>query len=154
MSFYNKTILKLIDNNISIAIAESCTGGLISSYFTKIPGISKIFKMGLIVYSNESKKTLLKIPLRTIKKYGAVSNEISSLMLKNLYKISKCKICLSTTGIAGPTGGFKNKPVGLVYIGIKYGNKILIKKKIFSGKREEIQMKTLKYTLKNLKDLI
>ena len=132
--FSKRTVNKLIEKNLTISFAESCTGGLLSSTITSISGSSKIFKVGLIVYSNKSKIEILKIPKNIIKKYGAVSNQVCLFMLKNLNKISKTKISLSITGVAGPRGGSKNKPVGLVFIGVKKGNYIKIKKYLFKNK--------------------
>ena len=128
MLFINKIIKKILKKNITVSVAESCTGGLLASKFTSTPGISKVFNMGLIVYSNKSKSSLLKIPNVKIKKYGAVSKEICSNMLLGLKKISKSNLCITTTGIAGPSGGTKKKPVGIVYIGISYNKKTIIKK--------------------------
>jgi nicotinamide-nucleotide amidase len=117
-----KIVKKLIKKNITISTAESCTGGLIASEITKVPNSSKIFNLGLVTYSNSSKNKILKINKKIIKKYGAVSLEICKEMVKNLYKISKTKICISVTGIAGPSGGSLYKPVGLVFIGFKFKN--------------------------------
>ena len=147
MLFYKKIVSKLIDKKISISIAESCTGGLLSSTLTKVPGISKIFNMGLITYSNKSKNLILK-------KYGAVSEKIAYLMANNLYKISKSDIVISITGIAGPSGGTKSKPVGLVFIGIKYKKKIFIIKKNFKGSRNSIQIKIANFVFKYINRLI
>jgi len=126
---------KLIKNKCTISVAESCTGGLLSSKLTKLSGSSKYFKMGLITYSNTAKINILQINKKIIYKYGAVSSECCRSMVKNLSKISKSKINLSITGIAGPNGGTKEKPVGLVYIGVKKGNKILIIKNLFGKKK-------------------
>ena len=125
----SKKIIKiLIKKKLKISFAESCTGGLLSSTLTSISGSSKVFTLALITYSNQSKTELLKIPKNTIKKYGSVSEQVCLAMVKNLNKISKTNISVSITGIAGPSGGTKIKPVGLVYLGIKKGNKIDIKK--------------------------
>jgi len=135
-----KVINKLIKKKFKISTAESCTGGLLSSSITSIKGSSKIFALGLVTYSNKSKINILKVPLKIIKKHGAVSKEVCLSMLKNLNKISKTDISISITGIAGPGGGTKKKPVGLVYIGIKKSNKIKIEKYFFkSKKRTEVQ---------------
>ena len=130
----NKLVKKLILKKIKISFAESCTGGMLSSTITSISGSSKVFNLGLITYSNKAKIDILKVPIKIIKKYGAVSNECCLSMVKNLSKISKANISVSITGIAGPNGGTKLKPVGLVYIGIKKGNKIIIKENIFKNK--------------------
>ena len=142
-------IKKLIKKNLKISFAESCTGGLLASTVTSVSGASKIFNLGLITYSNQSKIKFLKVNKKIIEKYGAVSHECCSAMVKNLSKISKANINISITGIAGPKGGTKQKPVGLVYIGIKKGNKILINKCLFrSKKRALIQKATVKKALK------
>ena len=154
MKSYKNIIHKLIKKNINISIAESCTGGKLCSVFTGTPGVSKIFNMGLITYSNKSKNLILKIPLSILKKNGAVSEKVASLMVLNLFKISKSKLCISTTGIAGPGGGSKSKPIGLVYIGIKFDENIHVTKKIFNGNRAKIQKDTVNFCLKSIEDLI
>ena len=140
--------------NISVSIAESCTGGQLSKFFTDYSGSSKIFNMGLITYSNESKKAILKIPEKILYNYGAVSHEVAEKMLLGLYKISKSKLCISTTGIAGPSGGSNIKPVGLVYMGIKYKKNIFIHKKIFKGNRAKIQKDAVESCLKKIASLL
>ena len=146
---------KLIKKKFTISVAESCTGGLLSSKLTKLSGSSKYFKMGLITYSNIAKINILQINKKIIYKYGAVSSECCRLMVKNLSKISKSKINLSITGIAGPNGGTKEKPVGLVYIGVKKGNKILIIKNLFGKKKRTfIQNNTVEKCVKILLKII
>ena len=138
----------LIKKKLKIAVVESCSGGLLSSSFTSISGASRVFILGLVTYSNQTKIKFLKINKNIIKKYGAVSRECCYAMVKNLSKISKANINVSITGIAGPTGGTKQKPVGLVYIGIKKGNKIQVNKYFFkSKKRSSIQKATVKKAL-------
>ena len=154
MFSYKNIIKKLLKDNISISIAESCTGGKLSKLFTDMPGISKIFEMGLITYSDKSKVKILNVPITTINKFGAVSKEVATLMTKNLYKISKSKICISITGIAGPSGGSKTKPVGLVYIGLTINKKTLIFKKNFKGNRKQIQNKTINFCFKKINELV
>ena len=129
MNLFNKVIKKLIDRNTTISVAESCTGGLLCSKITSFSGASNIFYVGLVVYSNKSKSSILKIPSKYISKYGAVSSQLAKQMLYNLHNKTKSQLCICTTGIAGPTGGTKNKPVGLVFIGIRYQNKNIILKK-------------------------
>ena len=146
-----KLVYKLIKKNINISCAESCTGGMLSSAITSISGSSKIFNLGLVTYSNQTKIKILKVPKKIIQKHGAVSMQCCLSMVNNLKKISKANICVSITGIAGPKGGTKEKPVGLVYIGIKKGNKIEINKCLFKTKnRISIQ----KATVKKVIDLI
>ena len=154
MYSFKKTINILIKNNISVSTAESCTGGLLSYSFIKHKGVSKIFDTGLICYSNDSKSKLLKININIIKKYGAVSSFIAKKMSENLYKITGSDISISTTGIAGPGGKSQNKPIGLVYICIKFKNKFLIYKKKFKGTRIEIQKKTVNFVFKEIYKLI
>ena len=147
-----KLVKKLIKKKLKISFAESCTGGLLSSTITSVSGSSRVFNLGLITYSNKAKIDILKVPKKIIKKYGAVSNECCLSMVKNLSKISKANISVSITGIAGPKGGTKLKPVGLVYIGIKKENKISVQKNLFRGKnRISIQKAT---TLKVLKTVL
>ena len=134
--------------NFKLAVVESCTGGLLASTITSISGASKVFNLGLVTYSNQAKIKVLKVNKNIIKKYGAVSYECCSAMVKNLSKISKANINVSITGIAGPKGSTKDKPVGLVFIGVKKGKKIQINKFIFKGKnRSSIQKATVRKAL-------
>ena len=146
---------KLIKNRITISVAESCTGGLLAYNLTKLANSSKYFQMGLTTYSNEAKIKILKVNKKIFKKYGAVSKECCKSMVQNLSKISKSKINVSITGIAGPGGASINKPVGLVYIGIKKGKTLLIKENKFkSNNRNLIQTFTVKKVIKIIIDLI
>ena len=130
-----KVVKLLTKKKFKIALAESCTGGLLSSSITSISGSSKVFTIGLVAYSNQSKIRILKVPKNIIRKNGAVSYEACLSMTKNLRKISKTNITVSITGIAGPKGGVKQKPVGLVFIGITKGNKTLVRKYLFKKKK-------------------
>ena len=144
----NSLVKKLIKKKLKISFAESCTGGLLASSITSISGASKVFNIGLVTYSNQAKIKFLKVNKNIIKKYGAVSKECCVSMVKNLSKISNAQINVSITGIAGPKGGTKQKPVGLVYIGIKKANKIQIIKCFFKNKkRSSIQRATVKKAL-------
>ena len=134
----NKLHKQLIKKKITISVVESCTGGLLSSKLTNLSGSSKYFKLGLITYSNNAKINILKVKKNIIDNHGAVSQECCKSMVENLSKLSKSKINVSITGVAGPKGGTKNKPVGLVFIGIKRGNKILIIKNLFGKKKRTI----------------
>ena len=148
-------VKKLIKKKLRISFAESCTGGMLACSITSVSGASKVFSLGLITYSNQAKIKVLKVNKNIIKKYGAVSAECCEAMVKNLAKISKAQINVSVTGIAGPNGGTKNKPVGLVYIAVKKSNKILITKNIFKQKtRNTIQKATVKRSLKIINSLI
>ena len=147
----NKLVKKLIQKKLTISFAESCTGGMLSSTLTSVSGSSKIFSLGLVTYSNKAKIDILKVPKKIIIKYGAVSNECCLSMVKKISKISKANISVSITGVAGPNGGTKLKPVGLVYIGIKKGNKIIVQKSLFKNKnRISIQKATTTKVLKIL----
>jgi nicotinamide-nucleotide amidase len=151
----NSIVRKLNKKRLKISFAESCTGGMLSSEITSISGASKVFGLGLVTYSNQAKISVLKVNKNIIKKYGAVSPECCEAMVKNLAKISKAQINVSITGIAGPNGGTKTKPVGLVYIGVKNKNKILITKNIFKQKsRKTIQNATVKRTLEIIRSTI
>ena len=144
-----KVLKILTKRKLTLSFAESCTGGLLASSITSFSGSSKVFNMGLVTYSNNSKIKLLKVPKKTITKYGAVSYETCLSMVKNLSKISKSNISISITGVAGPNGGTKEKPVGLVYIGLKKGSKTIIKKNLFKSKnRISIQKATVNQALK------
>ena len=146
---------KLIKKKLTISVAESCTGGLLTHNLTKLSNSSKYFQMGLTTYSNQAKIKILKVNKNIIKKYGAVSNECCKAMVQNLSKISKSKINISITGIAGTGGASKDKPIGLVYIGIKKDNKIIIKENRFkSNNRYSIQKLTVKMTLKIINKII
>ncbi len=143
-----KIVRLLKKKRLKISFAESCTGGLLSSVITSISGSSKVFTLGLVTYSNQSKNRVLKVPKQIIRKHGAVSMQCCLSMINNLSKISKTNISVSITGIAGPNGGTKKKPVGLVYVGIKKGNKIKIHKCLFKNKgRSYIQKTTVRKSL-------
>ena len=150
-----KELIKLIyllrKKRLKLSIAESCTGGMLSSAVTSVSGASKVFTMGLVTYSNQAKMSILKVPKKIIQKHGAVSIQCCLSMVNNLSKISKSKVCVSITGIAGPSGGTKQKPVGLVYIGVKNGKKVIVSKSQFKNRgRSSIQKATVKKSLELL----
>jgi len=148
MNLNQKVVSLLKRKKLKIAVAESCTGGMLSSAIISVSGSSKVFTLGLVTYSNQTKISILKVPKKIISKYGAVSVQCCLAMVNNLSKISNAKACISITGIAGPKGGSKQKPVGLVYIGIKVGKKVMINKCNFKNKgRLFIQKQTVKKTL-------
>ncbi len=146
----SKVIKLLTKKKYKISFVESCTGGLLSSSLTSISGSSKVFTIGLVSYSNQSKIKILKVPKKLIVKYGAVSYETCLSMVKNINKITKTNISVSITGVAGPNGGTKQKPVGLVFIGIKKGNKVLVKKYLFKNKKRISIQKSTVYKALNL----
>ena len=155
MNLNQKIVSLLKKKKLKLAVAESCTGGMLSSAITSVSGSSKVFSMGLVTYSNQAKTSILKIPKQIIKKNGAVSVQCCLAMVNNLSKISKAKICISITGIAGPKGGSKQKPVGLVYIGVKIGKKVIVNKCNFKNNgRTFIQKQTVKKALNLLANLI
>ena len=155
MNLNQKVVALLKRKKLKISFAESCTGGLLSSAITSVNGSSKVFSMGLITYSNQAKIIVLKVQKNIIKKYGAVSIQCCLAMVNNLSRISKSKICASITGIAGPKGGSIKKPVGLVFIGIKIGKKVIVNKCNFKNKgRLFIQKQTVKKTFNLLMKLI
>ena len=155
MNLNQKIVSLLKSKRLKLAIAESCTGGMLSNAITSVSGSSKVFIMGLVTYSNEAKTSILKIPNQIISKNGAVSVQCCLAMVNNLSKISKAKTCISITGIAGPKGGSKQKPVGLVYIGVKIGKKVIVNKCNFKNKgRAFIQKQTVKKALNLLDNLI
>ena len=145
MSLNQKIVSLLRRKKLKIAVAESCTGGMLSNTITSVSGSSKVFTLGLVTYSNQAKISILKVPKKIISRYGAVSVQCCLAMVNNLSKISKAKACISITGIAGPKGGSKQKPVGLVYVGIRVGKKVMINKCNFKNKgRIFIQKQTVK----------
>ena len=151
LNFLNKTVKLIKRKKLKISIAESCTGGLMASMITSISGSSKIFDVGFVTYSNKSKINILKFPKNVIKKYGSVSHQCCLFMLNNLMKITKTDVTVAITGIAGPKGGSLKKPVGLVFVGVKYKDKVLIKKFLFKkNKRIEIQKASAKEAFKLL----
>ena len=155
MSLNKKVVLTLQRKKFKISIAESCTGGMLSSAITSVSGSSKVFLMGLVTYSNQAKINILKVPKKIIQKHGAVSVQCCLSMVNNLSKISKSKLCISVTGIAGPKGGSKQKPVGLVYIGIKMDKVIKINRYVFKNRgRNFIQKATVTKALELTHNLL
>ena len=151
-----QTLIKLLTKKkLKISFAESCTGGLLASTIASVSGASKIFNLGLITYSNQAKIKILKVNKNIIKNYGAVSHECCSAMVKNLSKISKANINVSITGIAGPKGGTRKKPVGLVFIGLKFKKRIFVNKYLFKNKsRKNFQKITVNTVLKTILSII
>jgi len=136
-------IVRLLNNkNNKISLAESCTGGLLSSAITSVPGSSKVFNLCVVTYSNKSKIKILKVSKKIINKFGAVSSQVCEVMANNVSKIGKSDISIAVTGIAGPSGGTINKPVGLVYVAIKKGREIIVKKYLFRNKGRSYIQKT------------
>jgi len=154
MYLYKKIISKLIKDNITISTAESCTGGLLAYTIIKNKDSSKVYQGGYITYSNELKVMDLNVKKITLKNYGAVSKETAREMVKGLFLKTRTNICISTTGIAGPGGGSKSKPIGLVYIGIQINGKIEVFKRKFKGSRIDIQKKCVNSIFKYLSNLI
>ena len=136
---------------MSLATAESCTGGLISDRFTKVAGSSRYFERGVVAYSNQAKQDLLGVDYQTLKDYGAVSKETAQELAEGIQESAGVDIGLATTGIAGPGGGTEEKPVGLVYIAIAYGDEIEVYKRVFKGKRRRVKYLTSQTALNLLR---
>ena len=155
MNKIKNLVNSLKKRKLKISCVESCTGGMLASTITSISGASKVFNLGLVTYSNQAKIKILKVNKNIIKKHGAVSHQCCISMVNNLSKISNANINISITGIAGPKGGTKQKPVGLVYIGIKKGGKIKIDRNVFKNKnRISFQRATVKRTLELISRII
>ena len=131
----NKVSDELKKHQVTIATAESCTGGLLAHTLTNVSGSSDYFDRGVICYSNTAKIELLGIRVQLLENFGAVSKQVAAAMAKTIQQRSKVDIGIATTGIAGPTGGTKNKPVGLVFIGIAIKDTVIVKEFLFSGDR-------------------
>lgn len=141
----------LIEKNLTISTAESCTGGLVSSTLINYPGISSVFMEGCVTYSNESKINRLGVSKNTLDLYGAVSEETAKEMAEGVAKSLNTNVAISTTGIAGPGGGTVDKPVGLVYIGIYINGKTKVNKYILEGDREEVRNKATYNAINDLR---
>ncbi len=140
----------LLNKGQTIALAESCTGGLLANRFTNIPGSSLFFWLGIIAYDNKAKVNLLKISPNIIKKHGAVSLPVAKLMAQNVRKILNTDFGIGITGIAGPTGGSKNKPVGLVFIALANKQKTILSQCHFKGSRISIKTQAVNKALEML----
>ena len=148
-------IINLLKKKMTLSIVESCTGGMLSQVITSVNGSSKVFKFSFVTYSNQSKVKYLKVPLRIIKKYGSVSEECCRSMVNNLSRISKTRLNIAITGIAGPKGGSKLKPIGLVYIGIKKDKKIKIDEYFFKNmNRKKIRVNSVRKSLELIRNFI
>ena len=150
----NKVFINLKKQKLTVAIAESCTGGLIAHTLTNISGSSDYFDRGIVSYSNEAKSELLGVPEDMLKEYGAVSEQVAKAMAEGIRTTSNVDIGIATTGIAGPTGGTKEKPVGLVYIAISTSENTVVKKFQFSGDRLQNKESTCNAALQMLLDLL
>ena len=140
----------LTSKNMSIAIAESCTGGSLSSSLTSIPGASSYFNCGFITYSNESKVNMLKVDSQTIELFGAVSEKVAYEMAMGAGQNSKSHLAISVTGIAGPSGGTPEKPVGTVCFGFYVDGNVTTTTQFFSGVRSEIVSESIAFALTEL----
>lgn len=145
-----KLLAQYEKNNWKIATAESCTGGLVAALLTEIPGASDVFDRGFVTYSNAAKTKQLGVPAALIKKHGAVSAEVAAAMAKGTLKNSDADVAVAITGIAGPGGGTKLKPVGLVYIAVANGKNVDISRNIFKGTRQNIRLQAVSKALASL----
>ncbi|MBR2860372.1 MAG: CinA family protein [Clostridia bacterium] len=144
----------LVKNNVTVATAESCTGGMIASEFISYPGISGVFLAGFVTYANETKEKLLGVKGETLKQFGAVSRECALEMLKGTVEKTGADAAICTTGIAGPGGGTKDKPVGLVYVGAFYKGEVKIEKCHFSGDRQQVRSQATEFAQKMLMNML
>ncbi len=133
----------LIENKLTIATAESCTAGLIAASLGDVPGVSSIFSQGFVTYSNEAKEQLLGVPHLLLESYGAVSSQVAKAMAEGVCRKTDAAIGISATGIAGPGGGTKEKPVGLVYIGVCIDGQATVRRCVFSGNRAQVRAMTV-----------
>jgi nicotinamide-nucleotide amidase len=141
-------VVKLLTNKgLTISMAESCTGGLLASRIVNVSGASTVFNESFITYSNASKMKRLNVRDTTLNTFGAVSEQCAKEMVEGLYQTTKCDVCVSITGIAGPTGGTKDKPVGLIYFGLRLNNQVKVHQRIFNGNREMIRYRATQYAL-------
>lgn len=150
----NEVISYLIEKKITISTAESCTAGMIASKLGDISGVSQIFSQGFVTYSNDAKEKLLGVPHELLEKHGAVSEEVARAMAEGVAKTSGAMLGLSATGIAGPTGGTAEKPVGLVYMGICYNGKTTVIKRVFKGSRSEVRNQTVEEIFAQVKKIL
>ena len=149
-----EAILYILNYGKSVSFAESCTGGLLSSYFTDISGISAVFKGSIISYSNEIKEKILGVKLSTLTKFGAVSEQTALEMVKGVAELFETDISASITGIAGPTGGTPDKPVGTVFIALKFNEEYFVKRFNFEGNRKKIRKSSADTVIKNLETFL
>ena len=139
----DEVIKFLIENNITVATAESCTAGMIAAKIGDYSGVSAIFSEGYVTYSNEAKEKNLNVPHELLVRHGAVSEEVARAMAEGVSKVTGARLGLSATGIAGPTGGTADKPVGLVYMGVCFDGETTVVKKVFKGTRSEVRKQTV-----------
>lgn len=142
-----------VKKKLTLALAESCTGGLAGHRITNVPGSSRYFEMSLVAYSDEVKNKVLGVPVDIIREFGAVSSQVATAMAKRAKKLAQADVGLGLTGISGPDGGTKEKPVGLVYIAIVTDDKIICKENRFDGQRLEIKTQAAQKALELLRDI-
>jgi len=144
----------LLKNKETVAVAESCTGGGLCNCLTNIPGSSRVFILGIIAYSNNVKTETLKVPSMLIKNKGAVSAQVAKAMALNVLKLAKAHLGIGITGIAGPSGGTKEKPVGTVFIAVTCGKNTIVEKFKFSGTRLQIKKKSADKAMQMLLEFV
>lgn len=150
----NEVIAYLIEKKITVSTAESCTAGMIAAKLGDVSGVSQIFSQGFVTYSNDAKEKLLGVSCELLKKHGAVSEQVARAMAEGAAKTSGAMLGLSSTGIAGPTGGTAEKPVGLVYMGICYNGETTVIKRIFTGDRGEVRSQTVEEIFAQVKKIL
>lgn len=137
----------LQEKKVTLATAESCTGGMLASRIIDVPGVSEVFKAGFVTYANEAKQNLLGVKEDTLAQFGAVSEQTAREMVLGAIKAAKADMAVATTGIAGPGGGTKEKPVGLVYIACGSADDIIVERCLFNGSRKEIRQASVEHAL-------
>lgn len=137
----------LQEKKVTLATAESCTGGMLASRIIDVPGVSEVFKAGFVTYANEAKRNLIGVKEETLAQFGAVSEQTAREMVLGAIKAAKADMAVATTGIAGPGGGTKEKPVGLVYIACGSADDIIVERCLFSGSRKEIRQASVEHAL-------
>ena len=154
MAENNELVQKLIQKEMTISTAESCTGGMIAAAITDVAGASGVFKEGFVTYCDEAKNEILGVDAKLLQKYSAVSEQVAEAMARGAAKKAGADCAISVTGIAGPDGGTKDKPVGLVYIGFMVGNTVIVEKHLFDGDRREVRRQAAERAIHGILELI
>lgn len=147
MTLEERIVEHMREKELTLAAAESCTGGMLSSRIIDVPGVSEVYKAGFVTYANEAKQNLIGVKEETLKEFGAVSEQTAKEMVLGAMKAAKTDMAVATTGVAGPGGGTKEKPVGLVYIACGSEDDIIVERCLFNGTRSEIRQASVEHAL-------
>lgn len=147
MTLEERIVEHMREKELTLAAAESCTGGMLSSRIIDVPGVSEVYKAGFVTYANEAKQNLIGVKEETLKEFGAVSEQTAKEMVLGAMKAAKTDMAVATTGVAGPGGGTKEKPVGLVYIACGSEDDIIVERCLFKGTRSEIRQASVEHAL-------